>query len=46
MFNIAAVLVLLISFNQFAVASTVYKYKDANGNWIFSGQPPEKEVET
>lgn len=29
-----------------AQGSTVYKYKDENGNWVFSDKPPEQEVET
>lgn len=34
---------LLIGSNTVCQAGQVYKYKDANGHWIFSDKPPEKE---
>ena len=34
---------LLIGLNTVCQAGQVYKYKDANGHWIFSDKPPEKE---
>jgi murein DD-endopeptidase MepM/ murein hydrolase activator NlpD len=36
-------LLLLVTFIINTQAGQMYKYKDANGNWVFSDKPPEKE---
>lgn len=35
-------LLLLLIFITYSHAEQMYKYKDANGNWVFSDKPPEK----
>ena len=36
-------LLLLVGFLTICQAGQMYKYKDANGDWIFSDKPPERE---
>ena len=36
-------LLLLVGVFSFCQAGEMYKYKDVNGNWVFSDKPPEKE---
>ncbi|WP_170176701.1 peptidoglycan DD-metalloendopeptidase family protein [Litorilituus sediminis] len=45
-FLLVALIYLLCSNITTVQGSTVYKYKDENGNWVFSDKPPEQEVET
>jgi len=41
--TLIAILVLLLSSLTLCHAGEMYKYKDANGNWIFSDKPPIKD---
>jgi len=38
-----AIIALLVSDLTICHAGKMYKYKDANGHWVFSDQPPQKE---
>lgn len=42
-FTFSLIFVLLVSSLTLCHAGQMYKYKEANGNWVFSDRPPQKE---